>query len=335
MEFGRESGVIKIPTTLVSHIICVFVAMALIVIASIYITPQPTNFEGFVPIQISSEWYNSNLAIAINIIAMILLTAIISTIANKYSLTTLLSVFPTLFFLMLQSCLPSIQTSFNIGLISAIALFVSTYYLYENYGAKRVEKSVYTITLILCATTILWNKIIFFIPLFWLGMGLLNILTVKSMSSSIFAIATSVFLFWGLSYLGWCDFDFATLCDEIKSVILLKDYQYVTHSTLYDVLYMIPILLVVLIYNITNLYADSHEKISIKRYIQFLNSILITTIILIALNPLNINLYMPIFNGAAALLSAHYFNSIKSKIKLRFLYLIVLIYITMYVIWIL
>ena len=335
MESGREYGVIKVPTTLVSHIICVFVAMALIVIASIYITPHTTNFEGFVPMQISQEWYNSNWAIAINIVAMILLTAIISTIANKYSLTTLLSLFPSLFFLMLQCCLPSIQTSFNIGLIGAMALLVSTYYLFENYGAKRVEKSVYTITLILCATTILWNKIIFFIPLFWLGMAQLNILTVKSASSSIFAIATSVFLFWGLSYLGWCDFDFATSWEDIKSVILLKDYQSVTSSTLYDVLYILPILLVILIYNLTNLYADSREKISIKRYVQFLNSILITALVLIALNPLSINTYMPIFNGAAALISAHYFNSIKSKIKLRFLYLVVLIYITMYLIWIL
>lgn len=335
MDLNREYGTIKVPTSLVSHIMCVFVAVALIVIASIYSTPEITYFNGIVPLHITPEWYSSNIALGINMVLMILLVVITSTIANKYSLTTLHSVLPTLFLLMLQCCNTTLQTSLNIGIFGAFTLLVSTLYLFENYGCKQVEKSIYGITLILCATTLLWNKIVFFIPLFWLGMGQLNMLTIKSAFASIFALATSTFIFWGLSYLGWCNFDFTSSWEEIKSVVMLNDYEYVTQSTLSDVLYIIPILMVIVVYNLTNLYADSREKISIKRYIQFLNSILVTTILLIAMNPLSITSYMPIFNVVTALLSAHYFNSIKSKIKLRFLYSIILIYITMYVVWIL
>ena len=95
------------------------------------------------------------------------------------------------------------------------------------------------------------------------------------------------------------------------------------------------ILIVVLVYNLANIYADSHEKISIKRYALFLNTTLIVTVLLMALNPLSITAYMPVLSSVSALLAAHYFNTIKSKFKLRFLYIVVLTYVTMYLIWIL
>ena len=335
MKSGREYGAIKVPTSLVSHIICIIAAVAMVVIASIYFTPEIEHFRGIVPLQIPEEWLVSNMAITINIVIMILLTFVISSIANKYSLTTLLSLFPSLFFIMLQCCNPSILQSFNIGLIGATSVLVTTYYLFENYGRRDVEGMVFSTTFILCASTILWDKIIFFIPLFWIGMAQINILSLKSASASLLAIATAVFIFWASSYLGWEYFDFNSSWESIKSVILLEDYNSINRKSLYDILYLIPILIVVGIYNFTNLYADSHEKISIKRYVQFLNSVLLTTLLLIAFNPLNINSYMPIFNSSAALLAAHYFNSIKSKGKLRLLYLIILIYFTTYIVWIL
>ena len=138
----------------------------MVVIASIYFTPEIEHFRGIVHLQIPEEWLVSNMAITINIVIMILLTFVISSIANKYSLTTLLSLFPSLFFIMLQCCNPSILQSFNIGLIGATSVLVTTYYLFENYGRRDVEGMVFSTTFILCASTILWDKIIFFIPLF-------------------------------------------------------------------------------------------------------------------------------------------------------------------------
>ena len=193
----------------------------------------------------------------------------------------------------------------------------------------------YTVTFLLCATTILWDKIIFFMPLFLLGMGQLNLLTIKSAVASILAILTVAFILWASTYLEWGYFNFESSWEEIKSVFLLEDYNAISQISIYEVLYIAPILIVVLTYNLTNLYADTREKISIKRYIQFVNTILVTTILLIILNPLNINSYMPIFYASSSLLAAHYFNSIKSKAKLRFLYSIILAYITSFVLWIL
>ena len=331
----REYGVIKIPTSLVSHIICLFAAVALVAIASIYFTPVITPFGNLVDLQLSQEWYSSISAIVVNVCLMTILTAAISTIANKYSLTILLSLFPTLFFLLLQCCNPNILLSFNIGILGAISFLVSTYYLFENYGKKRVEKTVYGITLILCASAILWDKIIFFIPLFWIGLAQLNMLTFKSGAASILAIATSTFILWATSYLGWGNFNFADFGEGLKSVIMLNDYKYIDNNIIYDIVYVMAILIVIMVYNLTNIYADSHEKISIKRYILFLNSALITTTLLMVINPLSIATYMPIFNSVSALLVAHYFNSIKSKAKLRFLYAIILTYITIYIVWIL
>ena len=335
MESGREYGLIKVPTSLVSHIICMFVAVALVVIASIYTTPRVENFSSLAPLQLSQEWNISTSAVVLNIVLMALITVLLSIIANKYSLTTLLSLFPTLFFLMPLCCNPTILQSFNVGMVGAVALFVSTYYLFENYGKKRVEQMAYTVTFLLCATTILWDKIIFFMPLFLLGMGQLNLLTIKSAAASILAIITVAFILWASTYLEWGYFNFESSWEGIKSVFLLEDYNAISQISIYEVLYIAPILIVVLIYNLTNLYADTREKISIKRYIQFVNTILVTTILLIILNPLNINSYMPIFYASSSLLAAHYFNSIKSKAKLIFLYSIILAYITSFVLWIL
>lgn len=312
-----------------------FVAVALVVIASIYTTPRVENFSSLAPLQLSQEWNISTSAVVLNVVIMALITVLLSIIANKYSLTTLLSLFPTLFFLMPLCCNPTILQSFNVGMVGAVALFVSTYYLFENYGKKRVEQMAYTVTFLLCATTILWDKIIFFMPLFLLGMGQLNLLTIKSAAASILAIITVAFILWASTYLEWGYFNFESSWEGIKSVFLLEDYNAISQISIYEVLYIAPILIVVLIYNLTNLYADTREKISIKRYIQFVNTILVTTILLIILNPLNINSYMPIFYASSSLLAAHYFNSIKSKAKLRFLYSIILAYITSFVLWIL
>ena len=335
MNSSREYGIIKVPTSLVSHIICFFVAVALTVIASIYSTPEISTFSGFVKLPFPEEWNSSYAAIATNGITSILLVMIISAIANKFSLTTLLSLFPTLFFFMLQCCNPATLLSFNIGILGAISIMASTYYLFESYGKRGVESIAYGTTLLMCATSILWYKAIFFIPLIWVALAQLNILSIKSASASIFAIATAAFILWSSSYLGVGNFNFTETCDGLKSVILLDDYNHITNSVLYDVAYIAPILIVVLIYNLANIYTDTHEKISIKRYALFLNTTLMLTILLMVLNPLSITTYMPILNSVSALLVAHYFNSIKSKIKLRFLYIIILIYITMYVLWIL
>lgn len=310
-------------------------AVALVVIASIYTTPRLENFSGFVPLQISQGWYISTSAVVLNVVLMALIATMLSIIANKYSLTTLLSLFPTLFFLMPLCCNPSILQSFNMGLVGAIALFVSMYYLFENYANKQVEQMAYTVTFVLCLTTILWDKIIFFIPLFLLGMGQLNLLTVKSAAASVLAVLTIAFILWASSYLEWGYFNFETTWEDIKSVFLLEDYNSIGLISIYEILYLVPILIVIITYNLTNLYADTKEKITIKRYIQFINTILVATIVLIILNPLNINSYMPIFYASSSLLAAHYFNSIKSKAKLRFLYSIILAYITSFVLWIL
>lgn len=335
MNSNREYGTLKVPTSLVSHIICFFAAMALTVIASLYSTPEYLSFSGLVELPVSQEWSTSTSALAINGVTSILLFAVTSAIANKFSLTTLMSFFPTLFFLMLQCCNPATLLSFNMGIVGAIAVMVVTYYLFENYGKRRVESMTYGTTLLMCATSILWDKAIFFVPLIWIGLAQLNILNVKSASASLFAIATAAFILWASSYMEWCSFNFLESWEEIKSVITLDDYSHISNSVLYDVAYIAPILMVVLIYNLANIYADTHEKISIKRYALFLNSTLTLTIVLMVLNPLSITTYMPVFNSVSALLAAHYFNTIKSKIKLRFLYLVILIYITMYVLWIL
>ena len=335
MNSNREYGVIKVPTSLVSYVICFLAAVALTVIASMYSTPEILSFSGFIKLPLLQEWNTSNIAIIANSVMTILLVAIISAIANKFSLTTLLSLFPTLFFLLLQCCNPTTLLSFNIGILGAISIMVSTYYLFENYGKRRVESIAYGITLLLCANSIVWDKALFFIPLLWIGLAQLNILNIKSASASIFAIATSAFILWGVSYLEWYSFNFLETWNSLKSVILLSDYKAVSNDILYNVAYIAPILVVVLIYNLSNIYTDTHEKISIKRYALFLNTTLTVTILLMALNPLSITTYMPILNSVAALLAAHYFNSIKSKFKLRFLYLVILIYITIYVLWIL
>ena len=82
MKSGREYGAIKVPTSLVSHIICIIAAVAMVVIASIYFTPEIEHFRGIVHLQIPEEWLVSNMAITINILIRILLTFVISSIAN-------------------------------------------------------------------------------------------------------------------------------------------------------------------------------------------------------------------------------------------------------------
>ena len=335
MNSNREYGVTKIPTSLVSHIICFFVAVAFTVIASIYSTPEISTFGGFVKLPLESEWYSSVPAIITNGVMTILLVIVVSAIANKFSLTTLLSLFPTLFLLMLQCCNPAILLNLNIGILGAISLMVSTYYLFENYGKRRGESVAFDVTLLMCATSLLWDKALFFIPLLWIGLAQLNILNIKSAVASIFAIVTAAFILWASSYLGLYSFAFAETWSSLKSVMVLDDYNHVSNNVLYDMAYIAPILIVVLVYNLANIYADSHEKISIKRYALFLNTALIVTVLLMALNPLSITAYMPVLSSVSALLAAHYFNTIKSKFKLRFLYIVVLTYVAMFLLWIL
>ncbi|MBP3353071.1 MAG: hypothetical protein J6L02_00250 [Bacteroidales bacterium] len=330
----RDYGTISIPTNLVSHILCIIVAMALTVIASIFVSPQSATFNGFISLSLPFDWSVSLISLIINFAITLLLVVIISTIANRFSITTLLSLFPTLFFLMLQCCNPLLSLTLQMGVVGAVMVLGFTYYLFEYYGAARVERVVFGSTLLMCATLLVWDKMLFFIPLFWIGLLQMNILTLRSFIASLMAIATSIIMYISIDYLGWINPDYIGAWHRIKDIISLADYKVVSVESLFQMAYIIPVFLVVCIYNISMLYSDSKDKISTKRYIVFLNTIFIFSVLMMLLNPIDKNEYLPIFNASSAILAARYFNTIRSKAKLRFLLLFILTYITIFIVWI-
>lgn len=329
-----DSRIIRIPTDAASHLVCITVAIIMIAVAALLIFPVSLPVNGIIDIPLQPGWFSSVPAVIINAAATIALVLLISTITNRFGLTNSYSVLPTLFFLLMQCSNPMTGRILQTGTIAAIAVMMCTNILFSNYQKPHVEGAVFRMTLTMAIISLFWYDFALYIPIMWIGMGHMHLLRLKSLLASLVAVAAVAWIYIFAAYSGLLPAP-VNLLSDIKNSVTIPDYTHLPASTIFTFISTIPAVILFFAARLSSLYRETQDKISVRNYNMYINTLAFFSFVFMVINPSQIFNYLPIFNCAVAIEAARYFNVIKTKSKLRFLYLIVLTYFALYIIWIL
>lgn len=83
--------------------------------------------------------------------------------------------------------------------IGSLFLITAVYVLFTSYRNENSMKKAYTVALLLGMGSLFWAHLLWFFPLFWLGMHLFRALNGRTFSASLLGLAT---VYWMV--LGWC-----------------------------------------------------------------------------------------------------------------------------------
>lgn len=327
-----EQNIKRLPTDAAAHIAIIAAGILLIAISAILTAPARESSFAPIDIPIDETWYTSIWGVTLNTGIILLTALIIANITNRYSITSSYSILPTLFYLMLQCCNPMTGRVLQQGNIAALTIITGTSALFSNYQNKNSNGSIYGITLLLTLTSLLWGRTLLYIPLLWIGMIQMHIFNLRSFCSSLLAILTVAWIYTFLLLARIIPAPDETAA-ELLANLVPGGYLTLSATVQYGAIYLIPAIIILISMSINTLYRETQDKISVRSYNRHINTIAVFTLLYMAADPDGMFNYMPVFNCAAAIQAARYFDTIKSRKKLRMLYTTIIIYLTMYIIW--
>ena len=106
--------------------------------------------------------------------------------------------FPFLFYALLTSTNPDFFP-FKSTSIGVFCLILALYQLFTSYHSPEATNKAYNVSLIIAVGSLLWVHILWFLPLFWVGMYNFRALNIRMFVASLFGVLT---VYWFV--LGWC-----------------------------------------------------------------------------------------------------------------------------------
>jgi hypothetical protein len=135
---------------------------------------------------------------------------------------------------------------FRASSIGVFCLIISIYLLFTSYHIERSEKKAYNTALVLALGSLFWSHILWFIPVFWIGMYNFRAFKPRTFVASLLGLAT---VYWFV--LGWCVWknDFGLFTQLFSTIthfefLALSDYGWID---------LIPVFLVAIITIIASL----------------------------------------------------------------------------------
>ena len=231
---------------------------------------------------------------------------------------------PFLLYILLVSSNPDFfpLKSTSPGIFCLIIAFYQLLTSYHQSGAA-IQK-IFNDSFFIGAGSLLWIHILWFLPVFWLGMYNFKILTPRTFLSSL--IGTGV-VYWFL--LGWCvwqhdytsfSIPFASLCDIGLPDILHRPF-------LTDWMQIVFIVFLAMISTINILLHEYEEGLRTRRFLSFLILFAVASSGLFLLYRRSSDEFLGIVCMPVSILVSHFFTVNKGKKKYRLYYLLILLFI--------
>ena len=100
---------------------------------------------------------------------------------------------PAFFYLLFTGTIPDLYSSLS-GSVSSVCILLCIFFLFTSYQQERSQGYSLNIALILTMGSFLWTPLLYFFPVFWLGMYQLQCLSLRSFIASLLGFVV-VFLF--------------------------------------------------------------------------------------------------------------------------------------------
>ena len=231
---------------------------------------------------------------------------------------------PPLLYILFISTNPSFFP-FKSTSIGIFCLILAVYQLFVSYHDPKSVDRAFNATLFIGIGSLLWVHILWFLPLFWLGMFNFKSLNLRTFMASLMGVST---VLWFL--LGWCVLtdDFSAFAIPFAAFTKISFFD-ITSPGLIDWVIIAYVGLFVLIASVDILIHEHEENIRTRQYLYFLIIFFLVAFGLFFLYESSSDEYFCIACMPASILIAHLFAVKKRKRWYRFYHVSVLIFIAL------
>lgn len=227
-------------------------------------------------------------------------------LSSEFRLIRVRSVFPFFFFCLLSgTIIPALPL--DGAALSCLLLILSCYRLFRSLDPGFENRAVFDASVLLVLASIFQSRLLWLMPVIWLVMSVLQVLSLRSFLASIFGLLSAFWIIGGISFL-MGDYDF--LLAYSKDLI---NFQLFTISEISssEISYIV-FLAVLMISAIISFWPKQHlDKLRTRNY---LNSVLMIWFALFILWFFSANdqRYMLPLLGLSTLVIAHFFSLVDS-----------------------
>lgn len=258
----------------------------------------------------------------INTVIILFCALLLQRMNSIFALIRSRTLFPLLFFLLLEGSNPSLTSTLNLGNLLSFILILSLFTLFSSYQKEQTQRHAFGLSLYIGFGTLFWSPFIYLMPIFWIGMYQMRSLTGKTFVATLLGLITVGWLILSAHWIFGI-----TLYSENLFVPLSENHIYELQCLNYtQLLYIFPTIVLGIISIINNLYNNFNDKTRTRAYNGFINILLIVAIIAIIIHFNESNIYLPVLNTCIALQAAHFFTNTKNKPTIVLFYIILTLY---------
>ena len=128
------------------------------------------NLEGIASDLLPTKIENNHIFYAVNAIIIALTAYLLSRLNTIFPLMKEHSYIAMMFFLLLEMLTPAVVTLFSPGNVAALLVYICMFILYSCYQRGDTPQQSFLITLLITTTSLIYARILYFLPLFLLGL---------------------------------------------------------------------------------------------------------------------------------------------------------------------
>lgn len=193
--------------------------------------------------------------------------------------------------------------------VGVFCLILAIYQLFTSYHDPEAKENAYNAGLIIGAGSLLWIHILWFIPLFWLGMYNFRSLSLKTFLASILGIST---VYWFL--LGWCVWqrDFSPFTIPFSTLFKIRFLQ-INGAGMIEWIGMIYIALLTAVASINIITHEYEDNLRTRQFLSFLIVMAIWSFGLFFIYEQSSEEFLEMACVPASILIAHFFTVTRGK----------------------
>ncbi|RHJ93992.1 DUF6427 family protein [Parabacteroides bouchesdurhonensis] len=231
---------------------------------------------------------------------------------------------PFLFFILLISTNPNFFPLKSTSL-GVFCLIFAVYQLFTSYHEPLSMGNAYNAALLIGLGSLLWVDILWFLPLFWLGMYSFRSLNIRTFIASLLGVCT---IYWFV--LGWCVWqkDFTLFIVPFTSLfkihfVLIRDADFL------DWIGLLYTALLLIIASVNIIMHEYEDNLRTRQFLSFVIVMAVWSFVLFFLYEQSSEEYLEMACVPASILMAHFFTVMRNKYVVWLFHFTVLFFIAL------
>lgn len=147
-----------------------------------------------------AEWFSpgSDLSFWVNVVAVGLTAFSMLLINRRYNLLRTISIFFAGFFVFTTMCTPVVGAQFTGATLLALVVMSCVHLMFSVYARRAANRRVFLVFTLLTAGALCNYAFLFYLPVFFAGLGQMRIFSFKRVLAAVIGIVTPVWIVYGI-----------------------------------------------------------------------------------------------------------------------------------------